>query len=604
SLRVAADHARTLAVMIGDGVLPSNVGRGYVVRRILRRGSRHGVLLGIEEPFLCRVADAAIDEMGAAYPDLVERRDFILDQIERDESRFLTTLSKGLALLEEEIAQARQRGDKILAGETVFKLYDTFGFPLDLTEDILHGKEMEVDRSAFDSAMQAQRERARAVWAGSGDKAVSEIYDQMAADVSSQFRGYESLSGQSRVVALLVDGEPADVARQGQAVELICEETPFYAESGGQVGDIGAITTQTSRVVVSDTQKPVDGLFVHVGKVAEGEIRVDTEALLQVDEESRRATVRNHSGTHLLHAALREVLGPQAMQKGSLVGPDRLRFDFTHDAPLSGEEIERIEDLANTWIEENAPATTRIMNYDDAVSAGAVAIFGEKYGDDVRVVAFGDHSTELCGGTHARATGDIGLLKVISESGIAAGIRRIEALTGLGALEHIRGQEALARRATGILKVPLADLPERLEKLLAERRELEQQLEDSKHAQRGDLAGDLVSQAQDVEGAKVLAARVEGVDAKAMRGLVDDLRNRLGPSVVLLVAESQDKVLLAVGVTQDMVQRFKAGDLIREVAEVVGGGGGGRPDFAQAGGRNPDGIPDAIEKFRALCGVA
>ena len=604
SLRVVADHARTLAIMIGDGVLPSNAGRGYVLRRILRRGARHGVMLGIEGPFLFQVADAAIDELGGAYPDLVERRDFILDRIKRDETRFLTTLSKGLALLEEEIDQSTARGEDTLAGDTAFRLYDTFGFPLDLTEDILIGREMKVDRSGFEEAMQGQRERARAAWVGSGDQTVSEIYAHIAGDVTTQFRGYESLEGQANLAALLVDGEPADVARKGDSVELVFDETPFYGESGGQFGDSGVIATESGRVEVRETAKPVEGLFVHRGVVTDGEIHVDTEADLQVDRERRQATVRNHSGTHLLHAALREVLGPQAMQKGSLVSPDRLRFDFTHDAPLSRGEIERIEDLANGWIEANFQGSTRLMNYDEAVASGAVAIFDEKYGDEVRVVSFGDCSTELCGGTHAGATGEIGLLKVISEGGVAAGIRRIEAQTGLGALAHIREQENLTREATELLKVPIGELPARLGKLLAERREVEKQLEVTKVAQRGDVVGELISGAKSVEGAKVLAARVDGVDAKAMRGLVDELRNRLGSSVVLLVAESDGKVLLSVGVTKDLVGRFKAGDLIREVAGVVGGGGGGRPDFAQAGGREPDKIPDAIEKFQTLCGAA
>ena len=603
SLRVVADHARTLAVMISDGVLPSNAGRGYVLRRILRRGSRHGVLLGIDGPFLYQVADAVIDELGGAYPDLVERRDFILGQIEKDENRFLKTLSKGLALLEEELEQNAAKGEDTLAGETAFKLYDTFGFPLDLTEDILSSREMKVDRSGFETAMQGQRERARAAWVGSGDQTVADIYGRMAADVKTRFSGYEGLSGQANLAAMLVGGEPADVAREGDSVELVFDETPFYAESGGQCGDGGLITTQSGRVEVLDTVKPVEDLFVHKGTVIQGEIHVDTEADLQVSEERRQATVRNHTGTHLLHAALREVLGPQAMQKGSLVSADRLRFDFTHDSPLSRDEIERIEDLANGWIEENLEGGTRLMNYDDAVASGAVAIFDEKYGDEVRVVSFGDCSTELCGGTHAGATGEIGLLKVTSEGGVAAGIRRIEAQTGMGALAYIREQDRLMREATEVLKVPAGELPARIEKLLAERRELEKKLEVTQDAQRGDVAGDLVAQARDLEGSKILGCQVEGVDAKAMRGLVDDLRNRLGSSVVLLMAENKGKVLLSIGVTKDLVGRFKAGDLIRDVAAVVGGGGGGRPDFAQAGGQEPENMAKAIEKFHALCGL-
>jgi len=600
SLRVVADHARAVTFLIGDGVLPGNAGRGYVLRRILRRASRHGVLLGMERPFLHSVADAVIDEMGETYPELVERRAYVLDRIRRDEERFLETLSKGLALLESEIGELRARAQTVLPGATVFKLYDTFGFPVDLTADILRGHAMTLDQAGFDSSMHAQRSRARAAWKGSGDAAVAEVYGRIAADVETQFRGYETLELSSRVEAMLVDGRPAEQAREGDVVELVFEETPFYAESGGQVGDSGEAIGARGRVRIEETTKPVAGIFVHRGRVLEGGIGTDEEVLLRVDAEQRQATVRNHSGTHLLHAALREVLGPQAMQKGSLVAPDRLRFDFTHDAPLSPEQIERIEDRVNEWIEANQEGRTRLMPYDQALATGAIAIFGEKYGDEVRVVSFGDCSTELCGGTHARATGDIGLLKVVSETGIAAGVRRIEALTGLGALRHIRRQEQIARRAAEMIKSPLSELPGRLEKLLSERRELERELDRLKNAQRGSAAGDLLSGARAVDGAKVLGARVEGVDAKAMRSMVDDLRNRLGSSVVLLVAESEGKVLLAVGVTPDLTARYKAGDLIRETAAVVGGGGGGRPDFAQAGGRDPARIDEAIEKFHQL----
>ncbi|MCS5635060.1 MAG: alanine--tRNA ligase, partial [Myxococcota bacterium] len=603
SLRVVADHARTLAIMVGDGVLPSNAGRGYVLRRILRRGSRHGVLLGVEEPFLYKVADAAIDELGDAYPDLRERRDFILDRIKRDEERFMTTLSKGLQLLEEEIQEAKAQGQASLDGRTAFKLYDTFGFPLDLTADILVGHGMQVDQAGFDDSMQAQRDRARAAWAGSGDEGVAEIHGRLAAQFSTRFLGYETTEAQSRVVALLVDGQPAEHASEGDEVEVVLEETPFYAESGGQVGDRGFLSTGSGRVEIQDTQKPLDNLFLHRGVVVDGEISVDSEAELCVDQELRAATVRNHTGTHLLHAALREVVGSQAMQKGSRVAPNRLRFDFTHDAPLSEDEIRRIENRVNEWIEANSPGTTEVKSYDEALESGAIAIFDEKYGDQVRVVSFGDCSTELCGGTHARATGDIGVLKVISETGIAAGVRRIEALTGLGALEHIRLQEKRARSAAEALKVSLEDLPGRVEKLVADNRKLEREVERLRNASRGSEASDLLGGALDIDGAKILGARVDGVDAKEMRGMVDDLRNRLGSGVVLLMAEHGAKVVVAIGVTKDLVGRFKAGDLIGEVASVVGGGGGGRPDFAQAGGKDASKIDEAIARFHALCGV-
>jgi alanyl-tRNA synthetase len=606
SLRVAADHARALAFLIGDGVLPSNAGRGYVLRRILRRASRHGKLLGQDTPFIHGVADAVIDQMNSAYPELGDRRVYITDRIKREEERFLETLSKGLHLLEGEIGELKARGSSRLPGETVFKLYDTFGFPIDLTADILVGHEMTLDQSGFDSAMADQKKRARASWKGSGDTAVQEVYGRIAADLQTAFRGYEGLEFEAPVAAILKGGETVSLSKAGDEVELIFEETPFYAESGGQVGDRGRVRTETGDVEIRDVQKPVDGLFVHHGIVVSGQIEVDQEAQLSVDFATRQATVRNHTGTHLLHAALREVLGEQAMQKGSLVGPERLRFDFTHDAPLSDPELDAIEDRVNEWIEANQTGGTREMDYKSALAAGAVAIFDEKYGDRVRVVSFGDCSTELCGGTHAQATGDIGLLKIVSESGIAAGIRRIEALTGLGALQHIRAQEKLAREAAEKLKVPLGELPGRVGRLLEERREAQKQIDDLRARKQGAGAGDLFDNALDItggSGAKAIAGRVEDVDAKAMRTMVDDLRNRLGSGVVFLAAASGDKALLAIGVTKDLTDRFKAGDLIREVAAVVGGGGGGRPDFAQAGGKDPSKIDAAIAKFNELVGA-
>jgi alanyl-tRNA synthetase len=605
SLRVAADHARALTFLIGDGVLPSNAGRGYVLRRILRRASRHGKLLGQDSPFIHSVADKVIDEMGEAFPELFERRAYITDRIRREEERFLETLSKGLTLLEAEIGELKAKGGNELSGETVFKLYDTFGFPMDLTADILVSHDMTLDQSGFDDAMAGQRARARAAWKGSGDAAVQDVYGRIASDIQTTFRGYEALELEAPLAAMIKGGQMVSEASAGDEVELIFEETPFYAESGGQVGDRGRIETDSAEVEIRDVLKPVTGLFVHRGVVVSGELRVDQEARLRVDVESRNATVRNHTGTHLLHAALRGVLGEQAMQKGSLVGPDRLRFDFTHDSPLTRVELDAIEDQVNRWIEANHSGSTREMDYKSAVKAGAIAIFDEKYGELVRVVSFGDCSTELCGGTHARATGDIGLLKIVSESGIAAGIRRIEALTGLGALRHIREQERLAAEAAEALKVPLAELPGRVGRLLEERKQTQKQIDDLRARKQSSGAGDLFGSARAIvalPGAKVIAGRVEDVDAKAMRSMVDDFRNRLGTGVVCLVAESGGKALLAIGVTKDLTSELKAGDLIREVAGVVGGGGGGRPDFAQAGGKDPSRLGQALDKFNELVG--
>ena len=606
SLRVVADHARALSFLIGDGVMPSNAGRGYVLRRILRRASRHGKLLGRDTPFIHSVADSVIDEMSGAYPELAERRAFITDRIRREEERFLETLTKGIEMLDGEIEELKVKGVATLPGETVFRLYDTFGFPLDLTADILVGHGMSLDQSGFDDAMSQQKKRARAAWKGSGDTAIEEVYGRIAADVQTAFRGYETLKLEAPLAVMLTGGETVSSAKKGDEVELIFEETPFYAESGGQMGDRGRLTTASGEVEIRDVQKPVAGLFVHQGRVVSGEISVDQEARLEVDATSRQATVRNHTGTHLLHAALRETLGEQAMQKGSLVGPERLRFDFTHDSPLTRDELDEIEDRVNVMIESNQAGATNEMDYPSAIKAGAIAIFDEKYGDMVRVVSFGDCSTELCGGTHARATGDIGLLKIVSESGIAAGVRRIEALTGMAALRQIREHERLANEAADRLKIPLSELPGRVGKLLDERKDAQKQIDDLRARKAGGGAGgDLFSSARTLagfEGARAIAGKVEDVDAKAMRTMVDDFRNRLGTGVVCLAAADGDKALLAIGVTKDLTTRLKAGDLIREVAAVVGGGGGGRPDFAQAGGKDPSKLDEAIAKFNELVG--
>jgi alanyl-tRNA synthetase len=600
SLNVVADHARALSFLISDGVLPSNEGRGYVLRRILRRAARHGVLLGLERPFLHAVSDAVIDQMSPVFPELAERRAFITGRIRREEERFLETLTHGLGLLEHEIAGIAARRERTLPGSVVFKLYDTFGFPVDLTEDILRGRGLSLDQAGFDAAMDEQRTRARAAWKGSGDERTGAAYLALAAEHKSRFRGYEALETRSNIAALLVGGESVAAANAGDEVEAVVEETPFYAESGGQVGDRGAIATPRGRIEVRDTQRPTGELVVHRGRVVSGTVRVDDPAVLTVDGEARAATVRNHSGTHLLHAALRAVLGPQAMQKGSLVAPDRLRFDFTHDAPLSAQEIEQIEDLANQWIEANAPATVREMPYTEAIEAGAIAIFEEKYGDRVRVISFGDFSTELCGGTHARATGDIGLLKVIGESGIASGVRRIEALTGQGALEHLRAQERTLGRLSELLRAPVGELVARVEKLLEEKRAAEQEVARMRAAQRGATSADLSSEAREVAGTRVIRARVEGISGVELRGMVDDLRNQLGSGVVLLAAVEGGRVSLALGVTPDLTKRWKAGDLVREIADVVGGKGGGRPDFAQAGGNQPERLDDAFARLEAL----
>ncbi|MBW2712177.1 MAG: alanine--tRNA ligase [Deltaproteobacteria bacterium] len=602
SMRVIADHVRALTFLIGDGILPSNEGRGYVLRRILRRAARHGVFLGQEKPFLFEVSGAVIDEMGGAYPELVERRSYIADRIKREEERFLKTLSKGLAILEEEVALLQKSKTRELSGAAVFKLYDTYGFPVDLTADILRDRDLVIDQAGFDVEMSKQRERARAAWKGSGDEKVQQIYGELASqhDTEKSDEHYRELAASTQISALVCGGKEVEIVREGDEVEIVVPTTPFYAESGGQVGDHGLIrSSDGAEVQIDTTQRPIGNLVVHRGTVVKGELRTQANVELVVDEALRADTARNHSGTHLLHAALRQVLGPQAMQKGSLVTPTRLRFDFTHDAPLSEDELEKIESMANEWIAGTSNATIRSMPYKQAVEAGAMALFSEKYGDEVRVVSFGDYSTELCGGCHVENVGDIALIKIVSEGGIAAGVRRLEALTGRGALEYLRQREQLLAQAARKVGVRSEEILQRLDKILDERQVLEAELKKLRKSQQGAASQDLASSAQQINSVSVVASRVEDVDAKALRPMVDELRNKLGSGVVLLAAVNDERVSLALGVTPDLTKRFKAGDLIRQAAETIGGKGGGRPDFAQAGGKDASKLEEAFAALRA-----
>ncbi len=602
SLRVIADHARACAFLIGDGVLPSNEGRGYVLRRVLRRAARHGVLLGLEQPFLWQVAGSVIDAMGDAYPELRDRRASIEDTVRREEERFGRTLGRGLELLEAEIARARRDKRERLAADVVFKLYDTFGFPTDLTDDVLRGHGLGYDRAGFDALMREQAERARAAWKGSGETAPPEAYSALAARVRSAFVGYEALSARSVVRALLVGGREAEAAGEGDRVEVVVESTPFYAESGGQVGDEGAIEGPNGRIAVEDAQRPVEGLVVHHGRVTLGALRVGDPVSLEVDVERRAATVRNHSGTHLLHWALREVLGKQVAQAGSLVSPERLRFDFAFDRALDESEVRRVEDLVNGLVLRNLAGRVEQKPYPQALADGAIAMFSEKYGDVVRVVSFGP-STELCGGTHARATGDIGGLRITGQSAVAAGVRRVEAQTGLGALEYARRESRTLREAAAVLRVPAAELPERVAKLAAREKELLREVEKLRAQLRsGGGTRDPLEQAREVGGVRVVSALVDDADPKQLRAMVDELKARLRSGIVLLGAKTNGKAALALGVTDDLVARHKAGELIKRLAEVVGGTGGGRADFAQAGGPDADRLPDALARIDSLLG--
>lgn len=599
SLQVVADHARACAILIGDGVLPSNEGRGYVLRRVLRRAARHGVLLGVEDPFLFGVAGVAIDELGDAYPELVKRRAYIEDTIRKEEERFGRTLGRGLALLDQAISDAKKQKRASLAGDVVFRLYDTFGFPTDLTGDILRGHQLDYDRAAFDACMREQSERARAAWKGSGQTAPAEVYNQLREAGETTFTGYDELSGQYVCTGIVREGARVETASEGDRVEVVTASTPFYAQSGGQVGDVGRIEFSSGTVEVEDTQRPIDGLTVHHGRVSLGTVSVGETVTLGVDAGKRAATVRNHSATHLMHWALREVVGHQVTQAGSMVSPERLRFDFTHDEALTPDQVREIEDRVNAEVMANHGGQVSEKTYQEAVDSGAIAIFEEKYGDRVRVVGFGP-STELCGGTHASASGDIGSFRIVAQSAVGAGVRRIEAQTGAGAIEYGRRESQVVQGAARLLRAQPSELPERVAKLLERQKELERDLEKARADLRRGGSSDPLQSAKEVGGIKLVASEVDDVSAKELRGLIDELKQRIGSGAILLATRQGDKAALAIGVTKDLTASLKAGDLIREVAGCVGGSGGGRPDFAQAGGPNPDGIQQAIERFSEL----
>ncbi|MCK7583128.1 MAG: alanine--tRNA ligase [Chromatiales bacterium] len=588
SLRVIADHIRSTAFLIADGVTPGNEGRGYVLRRIMRRAIRHGYRLGCSTPFFHTLVEPLVREMGDAYPELRASQSHVERLIKLEEERFAETLDHGMRLLDEAIADLS--GNQI-PGETVFKLYDTYGFPVDLTADIARERGLTLDLAGFEQAMERQKERARAA---------SQFGAGQALDIQIQgetdFCGYDRLQEEeATIVALYRGGESCDALEAGEEGIVILDRSPFYGESGGQVGDRGWLTAETARFTVQDTQKKGDGVLVHVGRVEEGALTVGDRVDARVDADRRRATALNHSATHLLHAALREVLGPHVQQKGSLVGPERLRFDFSHFEPVSREQLLTIERMINREVRANHLVETRIMSLEDAKASGAMALFGEKYADQVRVLRMGEFSTELCGGTHVKAVGDIGLIKIVSESGIAAGVRRIEAITGASALEWVEADEERLLRLAGLLKGGREDVDERVTQLIERARRLEKELEQLKAKAAGAAGQDLAAQAVDIQGIKTLAARLDGADPKSLRVTLDQLKDKLGSAVVVLAAESDGKVSLVAGVTKDLTDRLKAGDLIREVAEKVGGKGGGRPDMAQAGGNDPAGLPAALE---------
>jgi alanyl-tRNA synthetase len=602
SMNVIADHSRAVTFLIGDGILPSNEGRGYVLRRILRRAARHGKLLGLGKPFLHEIVSVVVEAMKDAYPDLREKEAYIRKVIFNEEQRFIETLDAGLKILSDEVASLKKARKTVVPGEIVFKLYDTFGFPVDLTADIVKRDRLTLDTEGFEKAMEAQREKARESWKGSGEKAVSTSYQKLSLQgIKTTFVGYEGVTeARSRVLAIMKNDEPADSLGKGENGEVFVDFTPFYGEAGGQVGDTGIIEGKGFLFEVWETQSPVEGIVSHIGKLKKGAIKIGDDVILKVDVGARRATEAHHSGTHVLNAALRSVLGDHVKQSGSLVNPERLRFDYTHFSKIEEDELHRIESIANDIIRQNIPVQTEVLPREEAMKTGAQAVFDEKYANEVRVVKMGDASMELCGGTHVLRTGDIGLLKVVHESAIAAGVRRIEAVTGREALKYVSNVEGELKKSAGLLKTNPLDLSERVEKLLKHQRELEKEIE----ALRGKLAAkdtsDLIDQVKEIKGVRVLSAVVDVSDAKTMRDLGDKLKDKMRSGILLLGSKAADKAMLLCMVTKDLTGRYHAGNIIKEIAPIVGGSGGGRPDMAQAGGPKPENLKQALDKLALI----
>ncbi|PWR21883.1 alanine--tRNA ligase [Zavarzinia compransoris] len=600
SHRVIADHLRASSFLIADGVMPSNEGRGNVLRRIMRRAMRHAQLLGARDPLMYRLVPALIKQMGVAYPELIRAEALVTETLKLEETRFKQTLERGLKLLDDEVEKLGS--GQPLPGDVAFRLYDTYGFPLDLTQDALRAKDIAVDVDGFNTAMAHQKAEARKAWAGSGEAATDLVWYELKEEVgASEFLGYETEEAEGKLVGLVVDGQRVAAAAPGTRVALVLNQTPFYGESGGQAGDTGVIRGPGYSIAVTDTAKKL-GLHIHLGTLEGAEAKVGDNLHLTVDHGRRSRLRANHSATHLLHKALRDVLGAHVTQKGSLVAEERLRFDISHPKALSDEEIEAVENGVNAAIRGNGGVTTRLMTPDEAIKAGALALFGEKYGDEVRVVSMGgadlDHaySTELCGGTHVFRTGDIAVFKIVAESAVSAGVRRIEALTGAAALKHLRDEEALLKKAAAAVKASPAELPERVAVLLEDRKRLERELAEAKKqlATGGGSGGGLT--ATEVNGVKVIAKKLDGVNPKDLRGLVDETKKQIGSGIIAFVTVNDGKAALVVGVTEDLVARHSAVDLIRIGVEAVGGkGGGGRPDMAQAGGPDGDKAEAALD---------
>ncbi len=585
SLRVIADHIRSCAFMITDGVQPSNEGRGYVLRRIIRRAIRHGHKLGLKEKFFYKLVAPLVAEMGEAFPELTKAQPLVERALKQEESRFADTLDNGLKILEHAIDEM---ADKEIPGETVFLLYDTYGFPIDLTADIARERGLTLDVAGFEREMEAQRNRARSASQFSGG-----LSEQVNIEGETEFRGYDSTLEQATITGILVDGEHVEQLHQGQQGVIILDHSPFYAESGGQAGDLGQISTDNANFEVSDTRKQ-GKVFTHIGMCENGNFKIGDSVTAHINEQNRIATALNHSATHLLHAALQQILGDHVTQKGSLVNAQRLRFDFSHFEPVNAQQLHDIERLVNQQIRLNHEIETNIMALDDAKKSGAMALFGEKYDDNVRVLRMGEFSTELCGGTHALRTGDIGLFKILSETGIASGVRRIEAVTGDVALDYIETIQQRLTNVSDIIKSKPDSLEEKTSQLVQRTRQLEKELDILKSKLASSAGNDLASSAQEIAGIKVLAAQLDGADSKSLRDTVDQLKNKLGSSAIILSSVDNGKITLIAGVSKDATDKIRAGDLVSHVASQVGGKGGGRPDLAQGGGNQPDNLEPAL----------
>jgi alanyl-tRNA synthetase len=602
ALRVIADHSRAMAFLIADGILPSNEGRGYVLRRLIRRAFRFGRLMGLKDPFLFAQAQVVVDEMGGAFPELCENQDFMVSVIKKEEERFSQTLDKGLAILEEEMASLASSGKKTLSGDVVFKLHDTYGFPLDIVNDVTEKQGFLVDEDGFNACMAEQKRMSKDAWSGSGEKDVAgQFVKLLEAGMQTRFVGYDQLSAKSRIVTLLDEnGQNVTTLSQGDKGYMLTAQTPFYGESGGQVGDNGRIISPTGQAQVTDTLKPSAHLMVHAVEITQGEVALDQEVALHVDEGSRVETARNHTCTHLLQAALQKVLGKHVKQSGSMVTRDRLRFDFTHITAMTPDEIQQVEDEVNGSILANVPLNTQVMSLEDAKSKDAMALFGEKYEAEVRVVEVPGISMELCGGTHLRSTGQAGSFCILSESGIASGIRRIEAQTGWNALSHWKQIRSENRDIAQIVKAPSGELAAKVQGLKQQLRTLTKEHTSLQEKLLSAQGKDLMQNVEDIGGVKVLALQTEAADVHGLRKLMDDLRSKMASGIIALTAQVGEKVVLLLFVSKDLHGRFTAPALINDVAAEIGGGGGGRPDLAQAGGTRIDGVPRAFCRLKEL----